>query len=326
MTHLRFARSFVSAAVFLGVLAAQAEAEETKLSVALIGLTASNWSGFVAKEKGFFKDQGLDVEWISTGQSSKAAQSVMAGAAPMGSSSMLDTIRAIYAGGNLLIFANSLARGIHELVATKDIKSVSDLKGKRVIVGGQKDITAVWWDAMARHYNLDPNKDVEVVYAGATSARMSALESRGVAAAALAPPASFKAIDDGNRDLGPMAKYLGDFPMMIYHVNKTWAERNHDKVVAFVKAEDEAARYILDPKNRHEVSEILARVSHTGINDALRTYDLVMKVHGIVADSSIPEDAVHKVVDALATNGDLKNSPERSLSTLYDPQYVKAVK
>lgn len=323
MSRITFAWSVVRATVASLLLTAQAGAAETKIAVAVIGMTASNWSGIVAREKGFFRDEGLDVEWVSTGQSAKAAQSVIAGATQMGSSSMADTVRAIDAGGNLVVFANSLARGIHELIAAPDLKSVADLKGRRVIIGGQKDVTALWWNAMARHYNLDPRRDVQLVYAGSTSSRMTALASGAVEAAALAPPASFEAIDHGYADLGPMAGYLGDFPMMIYHVSRTWAVANRDRVVAFVKAEDRAARYILDSANKQEVSAILAAATGSAFKDALRTYDVVIKANGVAADSSISEATVNTVVEALAAAGDLKD-PGRAPASFFDPQYVEA--
>jgi ABC-type nitrate/sulfonate/bicarbonate transport system substrate-binding protein len=113
--------------------------------------------------------------------------------------------------------------------------------------------------------------------------------------------------------------------MMIYHVNRTWAKNNRDKVEVFVKAHNKAAKYMLDPKNKQEVCEILAKVSNTSIQDALRTYDVVMKVNGIVADGSISASTVMRVLNTLAADGDLK-TPLKSPSTFFDPQYVEATR
>jgi TRAP-type uncharacterized transport system substrate-binding protein len=55
------------------------------------------------------------------------------------------------------------------------MKSLKDLKGKTVSIGGQKDVTRSYLDRM-----LEPNvlKDSDVnLYAGASSARLAALES-----------------------------------------------------------------------------------------------------------------------------------------------------
>ena len=39
----------------------------------------------------------------------------------------------------------------------------------------------------------------------------------------LSTPQSFQAIQNGYADLGPVAPFLGEFPMMIWHVNDAWA-------------------------------------------------------------------------------------------------------
>ena len=54
-------------------------------------------------------------------------------------------------------------------------QTVQDLKGKRVMTGGAGDITNLWWIAMAKANGLDPEKDVDLMFSGATSARLAAL-------------------------------------------------------------------------------------------------------------------------------------------------------
>lgn len=299
--------------------------QPAKVTLALIGITASNWPGIIAQEKGYFRAEGLDVDWITVGQSSKAAQQVMAGVAQFGSSSMVDTFRAIDGGGDLVVITNSLAQGIHSLVAAKTVQSFGDLKGKRVIVGGQKDITGLWWNAAARHHGMDPARDVELLFSGSTSNRTTALISGAVQGAVLSPPASFQAIDQGFKDLGPVAGYMGEFPMMIYHVNKSWAAMNKDKVTSFVRAHNQGAQFIADPANKDEASRILAKASGSTVEDALRTYDIVMQVKGMVPDGSISATGLAKVRETLAADGDLK-TPLKPIEAFYDPQYVEAAK
>jgi NitT/TauT family transport system substrate-binding protein len=300
-------------------------AEPAKVTLAYIGMTASNWPGLVAQQKGFFKDEGIDVDWIQTGQSSKSAQQVAAGVADIGSSSMVDTFRAIDGGGDLKIFANSLAQGTFSLVAAPTIHSYADLKGKRVIVGGEKDITGLYWDAAARHYGMDPEKDFQLLFAGSTTNRFAALMAGGVDAAVLSTPSNYQAIAKGFTDLGSVAAYMGDFPMMIYHANGAWAARNKDKLVAFVKAHNHAVAYMLDPKNALEVAQILATATNSTIEDSQKTLQAGLEVHAFVPDGSISPAALDRVEKTLADEGDLKQ-PLKPVSAFYDPQYVDAAK
>lgn len=300
-------------------------AEPAKVTLAYIGITASNWPGLVAQQKGFFKDEGIDVDWIQTGQSSKSAQQVAAGVADIGSSSMVDTFRAIDGGGDLKIFANSLAQGSFSLVAAPTIHSYADLKGKRVIVGGQKDITGLYWNAAARHFGMDPEKDFQLLFAGSTTNRFAALMAGGVDAAVLSTPSNFQAIARGFSDLGSVAAYMGDFPMMIYHTNGAWAAKNKDKLVAFVKAHNRAVLYMLDPKNQQEVAQILAKATNATLEDSQKTLEAALEVHAFVPDGSIGQGALDRVEKTLADEGDLKQ-PLKPTSVFYDPQYVDAAK
>lgn len=312
-------------AVAAGLLPQQMQAQQVTVPAAVIGVSVSIWPAIVAREKGYFKEEGLDVDIITAGSSARSLQQVAAGVASFGSSSMVDTVRAIESGAELKAFTNSLAVGTHSLIAAKNVKSFADLKGKRVMTGGQGDITNLWWKAAAKKNGLDPDKDVELLFSGSTSNRMSALFAGGIEATVLSTPQSFKAIEDGYTDLGPVAPYLGEFPMMIWHVNSTWAKAHQKEVTSFVRAHNKAIRYMTDPAHRQEVSQMLAKASNSGLDDALKTWDLCIKIHAFVPDGSISDTAVKRVVETLLENGDIKGV-EKPVSTYYDASFVSAAK
>ena len=291
---------------------------------AVLGFTITIWPAIVAKEKGFFEQEGISLDLVTTGSSARSLQQVAAGVAQVGSSSIVDTVRAIDAGADVKIFLNSLAVATHSLIAAKDVKSVTDLKGKRVMTGGQGDITNIWWKAMARHYGLDPENDVQLLYSGSTANRMSALFAGGVDATILSTPQSFKAIEEGYTDLGPVAPFLGEFPMMIWHVNDDWAKTNEKMLTAFAKAHNKAVVYMSDPAHRQEVSEILARASNSSIDDALKSWDITMKVHSFVPDGAVALSTVDRVSETLLETGDIK-PPMKPASTYYDGRYVQGL-
>jgi ABC-type nitrate/sulfonate/bicarbonate transport system substrate-binding protein len=313
----------VLALVSLSVAPAAAQIRAT-LSAVVIGVSVSIWPAIVADKKGLFTEEGLDFDLINSGSSARSLQQVAAGSAPIGSSSMVDSIRAIGGGANVKIFLNSLAVGTHSLVAAKNITSVRDLKGKRVMTGGQGDITNLWWYAVAKHFGLDPSRDVELLFSGSTTARTAALLGGAIDASVLSTPQSFKAIEDGFTDLGPVAPYLGEFPMMIWHVNANWARANEKTLAAFVRAHNKATRYMSDPAHKREVAEILAKASGTGIEDALKTWELCMQIGAFVPDGAIPAAAILRARDALLESGDLK-PPAMPPAAYYDRHFVDAV-
>lgn len=325
MTLIGYIRSALAVFLIAGCSSSTSAQELKKVTVAYIGITAPMWPALVAREKGFFKQEGLDVEWVAAGQSAKVIQLVMAGGANIGNANAPDSTRPIDNGADMAIFMNALAQGIHSLVGSKSSTSVKELKGKRVVVGGQKDITNLWWYAMAKHYGLDPSNDVELLFSGSTGNRMAALASQGVDAAIIGPPASFQAFRQGFADLGPAASFLGEFPMNVYTVNKSWAAKNKKETVAFVRAMNRGTKYLLDSKNKVEVSEILAKASGSSLEDSLSTYDLALKVGAFAPDGSISSKALKRLLEKLTEDGDLK-SPVKPATAFYDSQYVDAAR
>jgi ABC-type nitrate/sulfonate/bicarbonate transport system substrate-binding protein len=297
--------------------------QRTALDVAVIGISASTWPAVVAKDKGFFAEQGLDVTFVPAGASARVLQQVVAGAAPIGLSSLVDTFRAIDSGGGVKLFMVSQVVGPYRLIGGKAMKSIADLKGKRVMTGGPKDLTNLWWDVMARHEGLDSQKDVEVLYAGASTARLASLLSGAVDAAVLSPPQTFMAVQQGFIDLGSAAPYLGEFPTMGWHVNEKWAEANTPIVVAFAKANDEAVKYMVDPSHKEEVSAMLAKASGLSLDDALKTWDQSIAEGAFAPDGSVTVQAVKHIATMLGDSGDIKN-PGKPADTFYDDRFTKA--
>ena len=302
--------------------AAFAQSARTPLSAVVISVSVTIWPAIVADKMGYFKDEGLDFDFINSGASTRSVQQVAAGSAPIGSSSMVDTLRAIDKGAKVKVFLNSLAVGTHSLIGQKGINSVKELKGKRVMTGGTGDITNLWWIAMAKANGLDPEKDVELLFSGATSARLAALAAGAVDATMLSTPQSFQAIQNGYADLGPVAPFLGEFPMMIWHVNDAWARGHERELLAFIRAHNKAVRYMTDPAHRQEVSQMLADASKSSLEDALKTWDVCMQVKAFVADGGISDAATERVRDTLLQSGDIKTSAPAS--AYVDLSFAKA--
>ncbi len=282
---------------------------------------SSCWPAIVAREKGFFEAEGIKVDWVRAGQSAKALQMLAAKASQISNSSVVDTFRAIESGAQVVAFLNGMDAGLHWMIGAKSIKTVEDLKGKRVITGGQGDITNLWWNAMAKKHGFDGQRDAQVLFAGSTTNRMAALIAGGVEGAVISPPQSFKLLEQGYSDLGPMAPYLGALPIMAFVVNRDWVSQNGATLMAFVRAHNKATEYLW--QNRKEASEILAKAGGTSVDEALQTWDVANKVKAYRVDGELTEEGLKNALAALAAAGDIKN-PNRPTSYYYDATFVNA--
>ena len=291
------------------------------VTLSYITENSSCWPAIVAREKRFFEAEGIKVDWVRAGQSAKALQMLAAKASQISNSSVVDTFRAIESGAQVVAFLNGMDAGLHWMIGAKSVKTVHDLKDKRVITGGQGDITNLWWNAMAKKHGFDGQRDAQVLFAGSTTNRMAALIAGGVEGAVISPPQSFKLLEQGFTDLGPMAPYLGALPIMSFVVNRDWVNQNGKTLTAFVKAHNKATKFLWE--NRKESSEILAKAGGTSVDEALKTWDVADKVKAYRVDGQLTDAGLKNAIAALAAAGDIKN-PNRPMSYYYDASFVEA--
>ena len=90
------------------------------------------------------------------------------------STGLVDPIRAIDKGAPVALVRIVIQSPPYALLAKPEIKKIEDLKGKTIIIGGAKDITRIFTERMLEPHGLKTG-DYDYVFAGATSARFSAL-------------------------------------------------------------------------------------------------------------------------------------------------------
>jgi NitT/TauT family transport system substrate-binding protein len=137
-----------------------ASPQATKLVVGITG-AACEAPLIVAKEKGFFADNGLDVDLKMLGfDQIKVGLATNKVAAVVGN---LEWIKPIEEGLNVN-FVEGLHFGCIEGVSPKDssIKTVADLKGKSIGINGVGDYPDVLLRTALLNVGLDPDKDVTI--------------------------------------------------------------------------------------------------------------------------------------------------------------------
>ncbi len=154
--------------------------EEKLTDVTLAEVTHSIFYApmYVAIEKGYFKDNGINLDLILTPGADKVSAAVLSGDADIGFAGSETTIY-VYNGGEkdyLKTFAQLTQKDGSFIVSRKKIDNftLDDLKGKDVIggrVGGMPEMTFEW--ALKEH-NINPKKDLNIDTSIAFSAMSSA--------------------------------------------------------------------------------------------------------------------------------------------------------
>src|SRR5262249_57450178 len=115
--------------------------------------TALWWPFSIAVAKGFFTAEDIAVDKIFAPSSAAVILQATSGALDMTvEGAFVDVIRAIDKGSPLAIVRILVQTPPYELLAKPSIKSLKQLKGKTVSIGGPKDVTRIYLSRM-----LEPN-------------------------------------------------------------------------------------------------------------------------------------------------------------------------
>lgn len=235
--------------------------------------TANDWPVYLADKLGYFTANGLQTDVIVVGSAAAVAQQATGGSIDIGQVSTTQMIEAIE-GGAPLTAVCALSSGVpYWVMGKKGIGSISQLKGKVVLVGGPNDITRVFMDTVLEKNGLHAD-DYTYTYIGSTGDRYAALLSGTIDATILNPPFSFRAAGEGYPLLSVVNKYFPRFVGGVYVVRTDWARAHADLVTAYLKSYLQAVRWLYDGGNKARAIQVLAEVTNTKTEDAAKTYDL----------------------------------------------------
>src|SRR4051812_4387222 len=275
---MRLLCSAVTAALLLcaGVLAPSVARAADNVSVGTVGSASANlWPVFIGIKKGFFTAADLKVDIIYVQSSANLVQQLAAGSLDITmSTGLVDPIRAIDQGAGISIVRFEAQAPPYALVSKPSIKKLEELKGKIISLGGPKDITRIFVERMLTPNGVKPG-EFDMVFAGATAARFSALQSGAVDAALLLPPFNFYAESAGLRSLGLTVDYAPDLPFSGSLVNRNWAAKNPTTLKKLMAIGEKSLVWFSDGQNRDEAIRIMVDASKLKPEDVAKAYDFL---------------------------------------------------
>lgn len=163
---------------------------------------AGSWAtAWIAKEAGYFANEGLDVELIRVGGSSRMVAAMLGGSAPIIQAGAAAAVAATAAGADVVIIGATGTVSPFHLMARPDIKQPSDLKGKKAGITTFGSTSDQVVRIALKNFQLEPNKDVALLTFGAQPEVFAALQSGAVQVGALSFPLYPKAAKLGMREL-----------------------------------------------------------------------------------------------------------------------------
>ena len=282
-------KKFIFALITSFLFCAHASAAD-KIRVSVTNYNMSYLAAGVAAKRGFFKEEGLDVEIVRM-NANVAMSSLISGDVDY-TMIFASVIRAAMRGIPLKVIAVLIDSPPYAFIARPEITAMKALKGKTVgigVYGSSNDIIA---RMMLERSGIDPDKETKLVAFGSDAARFAALKEGLVEAAIIAPPADAQARKLGLNVLA-RANDLFKFPHIGLGTTNKKLKENPQEVTRVIRAFIKANRFVRD--HRQEAINVLADWGRTQKEDAIASYDSTWQVFS--PDGAMPDDGMRLVLD-----------------------------
>jgi NitT/TauT family transport system substrate-binding protein len=230
---------------------------QDRVRMGLSSVSALHSAMWIAEEKGLFRKHGIDAEVIVTGQGGIAGISALLANEIQTVSSAGDALaNAALHGGQTVMVAGVVNKGLQRIMVRPEIKSPADLKGKRI---GVTRIGAVSHSVLLmilKRWNMSPT-DVQIMQVGSSPNMLASLDKGGLEGAVITIPSMFVAEDRGYKVLLDLADTDIYYLQTMVATTRSYIKSNRDKMIRFLKGYVEGIAYF--KQHRRESLEVVKK-------------------------------------------------------------------
>ena len=226
---------------------------------------------YVAIEKGYFKENGIDLELILTPGADKVSSAVLSGDVEIG---FAGAESAIYVykqdeSDYLTLFAGLNKRDGQFIVSRKEIKDfkLEDLYDKEILVGRSTGMPALNFLNALKKNNIDTSK-INVN----TSVEFSALSGSFIGGVGdfvnLFEPNATALVKQGYGNVVASVGMLsGEVPYTAFYARKSYIKDNEDIIKKFTDAINKGIKYTMDNESDIVAKDIIGQFPDTSVKD-----------------------------------------------------------
>lgn len=304
-----------------------AERETVKLTLSEVTHSVFYAPQYVALEKGFFAEEGLEIELINGGGADKVMTSVLTGEAEIGFCGPEACIYVLNQGKEdpPVIFAQMTKRDGSFLVGREEQAfSWDQLKGKTIIGGRKGGVPEMTLEYVMRQNGVIPGEDAAVdttvqfnMMAGAFTG------GNGDYVTLFEPTATEVEANGQGYVLTSIGEESGEIPYTAYFTSRSFAEKNSDVVQRFTNAIAKALKWVKE----HDAAETAEAISPQFPDTSVETLTKVVeRYRAIDAWNDTPvmrQDALERLETVMETAGELKHDEWVDFSKLTDNTFAE---
>jgi NitT/TauT family transport system substrate-binding protein len=223
----------LSILVFFGSIApSQADA---KIVVGVSTVNVAFLPIYVTQDKGFFKDEGLDVLVVMFNAGATNLQALIGGDVQIMAGGVPETVLARASGVEIKNFWAISNVMPFQIYGARSLKSLKDGKGKKFAISRFGSLSEFLTRSALRHSGVDP-KDVTMLQIGATPARFTTLVGGMVDATILWFPVTERAKAAGMNKLFDLKELYPNWTNVGFIAREVWLGKEKEQAARFLRA------------------------------------------------------------------------------------------
>jgi NitT/TauT family transport system substrate-binding protein len=274
--------------VFVLALLLYPAVSQARIIVGLSSVNIAFLPVYVTQEKGFFKDEGLDVLFVMFNAGTTNLQAMIGGDVQIMGSAFVETIGGRAAGADVKNFWGICNIMPFQLYSNPNFKSMKEAKGKRFAISRFGSLTDFLTRATLQHFGVDP-KEVTILQIGSTPARFAALSAGAVDASIVWFPVTEIAKAQGYTKLYDLKGLFPEWPYETFAARESWLKKEKDEVVKFLRAYQKGVKLTLE--NKEEALKAIRKYVKIDPAYAPAGYDEYrdsFPVNGRMAEKAVP--------------------------------------
>lgn len=278
----------------------------TKVRLAEVTHSAFYAPLYIAIEKGYFEDAGLDVELILTSGADKVSAAVLSNDVEIGFAGAESAIY-VYTGGEkdyLQIFSGMTKRDGQFIVSRKNEKNftLKDLVGKEILVGRKGGMPALNFLNALKNSGIDP-EDLNLNY----SVEFAALSGSFIGGVGdyvnlFEPNATLLESEEYGYTVASIGLLSGEVPYTTFYARKSYIENNEDVITKFTNAINKALQYTIDNDASTIAKDILPQFPDTSLNDLTKIVNRYKDADSWLTTPYVSEESFKNLEDIMLDN------------------------
>jgi ABC-type nitrate/sulfonate/bicarbonate transport system substrate-binding protein len=250
-----------------------ATAQPIKIKAVFPAVDAQYLPALLARTRGFFNEEGLDVELIVMRGGTLGVQAVVGGSVDF-VMQFGSVFPAVWNGADLKIVAQMTNALFFSLIVRPEIQNIEDLKGKKIgVTVGAVTFAAV--RELLKLHGIDPDKGVEYVNIPGSGAKVAALEKGLIAATPIAPPGELRSIRAGYKRLVFFGNVLPEMSFTGLAATNRYLRENPRTVEKMVRAIVRGTHLARD--DSAAAIDVMQSQLKMGVDGARETYRLIQR-------------------------------------------------